>query len=667
MLNMPPLPRKPTTRKKAEIDATILIVDDNPDNRLLLASQLSMHGYSILEAADGPEGIKVTQEKKPDLILLDVMMPMMNGFEVCSHLKSNPETASIPVIIITALREIEYRIQGIEVGADEFLSRPHNREELLVRVRSLIRLKHARDQLEQERNQLRLLYEVSRATLNTQLDIDQMMSEIISHTQTAVGATKGSIMIVNAAGEVTHKILIRAGLMPKMSENVTQAVMEQGLAGWLIKNRRSDIIEDITQDDRWVTLPDDTEQVGSVVGVPLIKGELLVGILILIHPQPRYFQPKHVTLLETIAAQVTVAVHNAYLFNEINEQRKKLGTFLARSTDAILTTDEERCLTLLNHAAEEKFQLNAAEVVHTNVEQINHLSPLLPLFDKAIEEGNPITEEINVINERILFASVTPIPAVGYMAVMQDVTEMKRMEVLRLEQERREKELVKSAFARYMSPRLVEQVLSDEPTLLGRRQRRRAVVMFADLRGFTRMIVGLEPNSSIAILNEFFTEMTNLVYEFDGTIFDLAGDELMVGFNVPIDQIDAGYRAMMTAVAMQQKFNGLRQRWYRHTGVDLGLGVGIDEGDVVLGNVGAETRMNFAMVGEAVNTAHRLVDIAQDGQVVVSAGVYQAVVDKDPDLLVRASVDSMGEVPLKGKLVPQLLYRANIPRTPLEG
>ena len=90
------------------------------------------------------------------------MMPDMNGFEVCTHLRQNEATSLIPVIMVTALREVQYRIEGIEAGADEFLSRPHVREELLVRVRTLIRLKQARVNLEKERNRLKLLYDISR-------------------------------------------------------------------------------------------------------------------------------------------------------------------------------------------------------------------------------------------------------------------------------------------------------------------------------------------------------------------------------------------------------------------------------------------------------------------------------------------------------------------------
>jgi PAS domain S-box-containing protein len=650
--------------KSTDSQGKILIIDDNVDNRLLLASQLKMRGYQIIQAEDGFEGLEVAKHENPDLILLDVMMPGLDGFTVCTRLKDNPLTAMVPVVMVTALREVEYRIKGIEAGADEFLSRPHHREELLVRVRSLIQLKRARDRLEEERNRLQLLYTVSGAT-TAQLDLEQMMLQIITHTQAAVGAAKGTILLLHENGNVTHKVLIRAGSIAEIVMRVNPDVISHGLAGWIIRHNRGDIVVDVSQDVRWITLPDEEEPCGSAIGVPLSRKNRAVGVLLLTHPQAAYFKSEHLELLTTIGAQVTAAIENAYLFSEVSEQRRKLEAILAQSTDTVITTDENWRIAILNQAGERLFELSANNVIGRSLRHVPQLDLLIPLFVKANER--PITQEVNLGNSKVLYASVSPIQGVGFVAVMQDITELKRIEGIRLSQERREKQAVKDTFSRYMGPRLVEHVLSTDPKLLVRRERRRAVVMFADLRSFTQMVVRVDPDKAILTLNEFFAGMTDVVHEFDGTIFDLAGDELMVGFNVPFDQPNAPYRALLTAVTMQRRFNTLRQKWYKQLGTELGLGVGIDQGEVVVGNVGAETRMNFAMVGEAVNTAHRLVELAGDGHVIVSEVIYQAIEKEMPRLLKVVSFESMGPVALKGKNQPQVLYRAAIERTPFAG
>ncbi len=622
-----------------------------------------MEGYQILQAHDGHDGLRIAREHDPDIILLDVMMPDINGFEVCKQLKAAPPTHIIPVIMVTALRDINYRIEGIEAGADEFLSRPHNREELLVRVRTLIRLKRARVGLEEERNRLQLLYDISQA-ISAELDPDILMATIIDKTQKAVGAIKGNIMLLNEAGEVDHKFLVRAGSAVEISDRVTNEVMTRGLGGWLVRHRLGDIIENIQQDSRWITLPDDPLEQGSAIGVPLVSPNKVVGVIILNHPQVGYFNKQHLSLLETIGTSVASALENANYFTEISEERRKLGAILTQSTDAIITTDEDWLITRINNAAEALFGLDAQEVTNKSIRDVPELRLLLPIFKTA--SGRVAPEEVHLENGKTLYASISPIQEVGYAAVIQDVTEFKKIEEMRLAEERREQQLLKETFSRYMGQRLVEHVMSYEPGLLSRRERRRAVVMFADLRNWTSgMIMKIEPDEAINQLNQFFTKMMEIALEFDGTVFEMTGDEILVGFNAPFDQPDAPLRALQTALTMQQEFNVLRRDWYEQAGTELGLGIGVDLGDVVLGNVGAESRMSYRMVGEPMNTAHRLVDLAEDGQIIISQVVYQALHEKVPDFLRTIRFEKIGPIALKGITPPQTLYRTTVGRTPI--
>jgi putative two-component system response regulator len=130
------------------VSGTILVADDQAANRELLDELLSSEGFNVLTAADGVSALEHLNLVNIDLVLLDVMMPDLNGFEVCTKIKANPETYLIPVVLVTALSEKQDRIEGIRVGADDFLSRPVDRTELLTRVRSLIKLKHRTDELE---------------------------------------------------------------------------------------------------------------------------------------------------------------------------------------------------------------------------------------------------------------------------------------------------------------------------------------------------------------------------------------------------------------------------------------------------------------------------------------------------------------------------------------
>ncbi len=126
----------------------ILVVDDDALVCQILRDQLESEGYQVQTARDGEEALARVAEEAPDLILLDVIMPSTDGYEVCRRLKSDPRTILIPVIMITSLQATEERIKGIESGADEFLSKPCNPQELMTRVRSLLKLKRHTDELE---------------------------------------------------------------------------------------------------------------------------------------------------------------------------------------------------------------------------------------------------------------------------------------------------------------------------------------------------------------------------------------------------------------------------------------------------------------------------------------------------------------------------------------
>ena len=125
----------------------ILVVDDTPKNIKLLADLLTVKGYSVVTAESGRKALAQLETERLDLVLLDVVMPEMSGYEVCEKIRANPATAMLPVVMVTALDPAQERVKGIEAGADDFLSKPINQQELLARVRSLLRIKELHDEL----------------------------------------------------------------------------------------------------------------------------------------------------------------------------------------------------------------------------------------------------------------------------------------------------------------------------------------------------------------------------------------------------------------------------------------------------------------------------------------------------------------------------------------
>ncbi|MGN6370102.1 MAG: response regulator [Phycisphaerae bacterium] len=146
-----PSPSTPPTPSSGDTHlptSTILVVDDNQQNVELMQAYLETLNCTVHVAVDGVDALEKVPKVNPDLILLDIMMPRMSGFEVCRRLKANPETREIPILMVTALNELGDIERGVESGTDDFLTKPINKLELLTRVKSLLRVKHLKNQLD---------------------------------------------------------------------------------------------------------------------------------------------------------------------------------------------------------------------------------------------------------------------------------------------------------------------------------------------------------------------------------------------------------------------------------------------------------------------------------------------------------------------------------------
>lgn len=128
--------------------STVLIVDDNPQNVELLIAFLESMPVKLMTAVDGVDALEKVAEHNPDLILLDIMMPRMSGYQVCRKLKGDPKTKDIQILMVTALNELGDIEQASECGTDDFVSKPVNKLELLTRVKSLLRVRHLKSELE---------------------------------------------------------------------------------------------------------------------------------------------------------------------------------------------------------------------------------------------------------------------------------------------------------------------------------------------------------------------------------------------------------------------------------------------------------------------------------------------------------------------------------------
>ena len=210
----------------------------------------------------------------------------------------------------------------------------------------------------------------------------------------------------------------------------------------------------------------------------------------------------------------------------------------------------------------------------------------------------------------------------------------KKKAAAQLEEEiRRREELLRQTFRRYVSPRVADKILADTElrnTLLApagsqSEARAHAVVLFADLRGFTSIAEQLDAQRVVPLLNEFFSLLTEITFKYDGTVFHMAGDCLMLGFGVPLEQPDSAQRAVRAAREMLASFGELSRSWRQRYSIEAGLGIGINEGDVVAGNIGSSAYMNYTIIGDTVNIAARLCQRARAGEMLFSSTLKRSL------------------------------------------
>jgi class 3 adenylate cyclase/CheY-like chemotaxis protein len=154
------------------VQAKVLVVDDTPHNVKLLTDLLGVKGYAVASAATGEEALAKLAGEKPDLVLLDVMMPGLSGYDVCQRIRANPETALLPVVLVTSLDPQQERVKGIEAGADDFLSKPINQPELFARVRSLLRVKALQDEVRRQAEALKV------SNLKLEQRVDEQLAQL---------------------------------------------------------------------------------------------------------------------------------------------------------------------------------------------------------------------------------------------------------------------------------------------------------------------------------------------------------------------------------------------------------------------------------------------------------------------------------------------------------
>ena len=220
----------------------------------------------------------------------------------------------------------------------------------------------------------------------------------------------------------------------------------------------------------------------------------------------------------------------------------------------------------------------------------------------------------------------------------------------------KERERLKLNFARYVSQHVMEKILSSEAIAKLEGERRKITVLFSDIRGFTMIAEHLPPEEVVALLNEYFTVMIDIIFKHHGTLDKFIGDGIMVEFGAPLDDALQERNAVDTAIAMQQEMKKLEDVWEKRGKPALKIGIGIHTGQAVVGNIGSEVRMEYTAVGDTVNVAARLEQMTKviDQPILISETTYMAVKE-------HFKFKNLGSKVLPGREEPIVIYTLEEP------
>ncbi len=215
----------------------------------------------------------------------------------------------------------------------------------------------------------------------------------------------------------------------------------------------------------------------------------------------------------------------------------------------------------------------------------------------------------------------------GLVIALEDITDVSK---------------VKNTFKRYVSKQVVDELLDDDAKLNLGGEQREVTILFTDIRGFTSMSEKMKPERVVSTLNEYFSQMIDIVFKYNGTLDKIIGDELMIVYGAPIAAEDDTERAVITAVEMQDQIKTLNQERKKRKEPPITFGVGINRGPVVSGNIGSRDMMDYTVIGDAVNLGARLCSAAGPGEILVSGSVWDATKRK-------FSYNSLDPINVKGK------------------
>jgi adenylate cyclase len=446
------------------------------------------------------------------------------------------------------------------------------------------------------------------SALSSELHLDALLVKIMDISTDVLEAERSTLLLYD---EVSDEL--RSKIAQGLETREIRIPADAGIAGAVFTGGQIVNIADAYGDPRFN--PEVDRKTGyrtrSILCVPVIThaGETTgthvsktIGIIQVLNKRGGPFRLRDEQRLTALAAQAAIAIENARLFEEVQNARNYSESILQSLSNGVITLDAARKVTKVNPTALRILALDEQNIVGLPCDALFCESNrwILDALDKVEPHSRPTHVRdaeicradgelisVNVHLEPLIDVNKHPI---GYLIVIEDITKEKR---------------VRSTMARYMSQELAERLLTTNESQLGG-QAQEVSVLFSDIEDFTGLTENMGAQATVAMLNDYFAKMEGLVFQHRGILDKYIGDAIMALFGTPFPGPDDADNAVRTAIAMEHALREFNHSRARRDEQAVRIRIGISTGDVVVGNIGSERRMDYTVVGHTANVVSRV-------------------------------------------------------------
>lgn len=658
----------------AGLKGDILIVDDTPNNLRLLSAMLAQQGYQVRKAINGKIALKGAQMAPPDLILLDINMPEMNGYEVCQKLKSLPETSKIPIIFISALDEALDKVKAFEVGGVDYITKPFQVPEVLARIENQLsqtrlneELKIKNKQLEQEiRDREKAEVEIRLLLITTQAisratDFHSALKVTIGLVCETIGwdfaeawvPTDDGTVLEYAQGWYASDINLEEFKQKSLKFTFAPQI---GLPGRVWANKEPEWIEDVSVEQNQFFLPPQlAAKVGlkAGFGIPILANDQVLAVLVFFKKESIPEQSHLVQLVNAVATQLGSLIQRKQAEEALRLSEERYHSIVDNAVEGIFQTTPAGRFVSANAALARIYGFDSPEElvssIHNIALQVYIDSQRRQEFIAAIEEDNAVHDFESLVrrkdgskiwiseNARAVRDSTGKL--LYYEGTVSDITARKlAQEALREQQEKTEQLLLN------ILPEPVAHRLKQDPSAIADHFED-VTVLFADLVGFTEFSASTSPGELVNILNVVFSEFDRLAERHRLEKIKTIGDAYMAVAGLPFPNPDHACLAAEMALDMLAGIKEFNQKM----GKSFNVRIGMNTGAVVAGVIGIR-KFSYDLWGDTVNIASRMETTGVPGAIQVSPATYE-LLKEQYQFVERGSISIKG----KGDMIAYLL------------